>query len=86
MIIAVSSGETWASRSSSRRGAALRSASPSFSKSSWKTTRASWKPHSPLGSQTTIRSTRVRARMGSTFSSCSSFSTKITRASECSSR
>ena len=82
MIIAVSSGATPASVRSSRPGSATRSASPSFSKSSWRTTRGSLKPHSPLASQTTIRSTRVCGRMGSTFSSCSSFSTKITRASE----
>ncbi len=86
MIIAVSPGDTRASSASRRPGSEARSRSPSFSKSSWKTTRGSRKPHNPFASQTTIRSTFVCGRMGSTFSSCSSFSTKMTRASECSRR
>ena len=82
MIIALSSGLIAAIASSTRPWYVSRNVFPCFRKSSKKITRSSEKPQSPFASQTTTRSTRVSPRTGSTFSSCSSFSTKHSLASE----
>ena len=82
MIIAVSAGPIAARRSSTAAGWDSANVVPCFRKSSKKLTRSSVKPQSPFASQTTMRSSFVSPAIARILSSCSSFSTKMSRASE----